>query len=198
MVNPNAAKTLLELGETPPPPPPQDMRVYAGRMLAALDKAHMVRVEYTGRQITAVTLRRTAGGAWLWGQIAPRLLRASRPTLAVEEMAVATGRRPRTVWRWLSGDTVPSPADVAKVFKLLAGRAPPKVIRELRVKYGQDAPVTKMWYEDLAEVIFRHTFFLLNADLSAPEVARAHGWLLAELTPYIKVLEALRLHDDAP
>ena len=189
---------MLEWGETPPPPPPQDMRVYAGRMLAALDKAHMVRVEYTGRQITAVTLRRTAGGAWLWGQMAPRLLRMSRPTLAVEEMAVATGRRPRTVWRWLSGDTVPSPADLAKVFRLLAGRAPPKVIRELRVKYGPDAPVTKMWFDDLFQTVVEHAVFLVYADLTVPEVARAQGWFLAELTPYIEVLEALRMSDDAP
>ena len=186
----NGLANATALGETPETPPGEP-RDYAMRMLEALDKAGMVEITRTGRQIVAVKLRRRAAGAWLWSKVGPNMLRRMRPTVAVEEMAREAGVMPRTAWRWLAGQTVPSPENVGAVFHLLSRQVSPAEVRELRAKYGPHEPVAWASVHSLFQVFADHTFFMQNAELTDPEVERATAWLMGEYRPYMEAIDAL-------
>lgn len=156
---------------------------YAREQLRVLADAGVVSVIETGRQVTAVELRRTAAaGALVWKTTSKRLLSGMRPTLAAAQIAQEIGRTERTVWRWFAGDTVPSPDDLAKVLSVFMRGQTESAAVGLYLGALADA-------EGIQQALF-------NAGLTEKEVERSVRWVVAQFEPYLDALEKLQQYES--
>lgn len=150
----------------------------ARRDLDYLEAAGVVRVVTSGRQIVAVEVRRSAAaGLLVWKTTARRLLAGTRPTLAVEQLAAGTGMQPRTIWRWLAGETAPAPEALAAAIHTLAGDRAKEMGEVLYRAIKEDA-------SDIGQGLF-------NAGLTDAEGLRAAEWIAAQFAPYIVMVTRL-------
>ena len=93
-------------------------------VLAALRPAGAVRLERRGnrKQITHVVLSASGARRWLWAEPVKELIKVTTMGMvgvaraaSIAFLAKFIGRSTSTVYRWLAGNTVPSPEDIARV-----------------------------------------------------------------------------------
>ena len=93
-------------------------------VLAALRPAGAVRLETrgNGKQIGYVVLSKSGARRWLWAEPVKELIKVTTMGMvgvaraaSIAFLAKFTGKSTSTVYRWLAGDTVPSPVDIKRL-----------------------------------------------------------------------------------
>jgi hypothetical protein len=154
-------------------------------------------VQRSGRQIIAVAITRNAMRRVIWRHLAGSATWGSTPQLSAVEIAEATGQAERTVWRWLSGEYVPRPQALARLWIRVWATAPEDVRADMRSKYGAESPLAGSFIANLMRQQKQMDSYLRRCEVSNAERRRALEWAHRQLEPVVELVHEL-LRRESP
>lgn len=117
----------------------EDARKYVLDTAHALKRRGVIDITQSGRQVTALTLRKKAARRWLWAGMTALMVNTFRPGLLVAEIAQIADVEPRTVERWLAGEFAPSENALHLLFAHLYRLTPVSERERVATEYQSSA-----------------------------------------------------------